>query len=222
MMILKYQTRRTSLSRVFRRYTAAMKDVGAPSLRERKRARTRAAIFEAAMELFEERAYAEVTVEDICERAEIGRATFFRFYGAKGALLLEFNRRLADRVRGEVDADPGSVPQRLRTVAAVVAGAWADSGTAMRAMAFDMLNLPETPVGGESLHPELIALVAEIVAEGQRSGELRGQQLGAQFIATMIVTVLAGCVANWFDTPDMDLRAAAGQTVELMLSGLQS
>ncbi|MCV7106652.1 TetR/AcrR family transcriptional regulator [Mycolicibacterium chitae] len=198
-----------------------MEDAAGPSLRERKRKRTRAVIYEAAMELFEERAYAEVTVEDICERAEIGRATFFRFYGAKGALLLEFNRRLADRVRTEVDAGAGSAPQRLRTVGAVVADAWADSSAAMRAMAFDMLNRPETPVGGETLHPELIALVAEIVAEGQRNGQLRGQQLGAQFIATMVVTVLAGCVANWFDTPDMELRAAMVHTVDLMLTGLQ-
>ncbi|BBZ32205.1 hypothetical protein [Mycolicibacterium confluentis] len=34
-------------------------------------------------------------------------------------------------------------------------------------------------------------------------------------------TVLAGCVAHWFDTPEIDLRAAAGQTVELLLTGLQ-
>ena len=196
-------------------------DDAAPNLRERKRARTREAIYEAAMELFEERPYAEVTVEDICERAEIGRATFFRFYGAKGALLLEFNRRLADQARAAVDAEGGPAPQRLRTVASVIADAWADSSPAMRAMAFDMLHRPDTPVGGETLHPELIALVAEIVADGQRRGELHGDQLGADFVATVVVTILAACVAHWFDTPDIDLRAAMGHTVELMLSGLQ-
>lgn len=197
-----------------------MNDAG-PTLRERKRARTRAAIYEAAMDLFEERPYAEVTIEDICERADIGRATFFRFYGAKGALLLEFNRRLADRAREAIASGAAPATQKLRTVAAVIADAWADSSAAMRAMAFDMLNRPETPVGGETLHPELIALVTEIVAEGQRSGELRGTQLGAQFVATVVVTVLAGCVANWFDTPDIDLRAAVPQTLDLVLTGLQ-
>ena len=198
-----------------------MDEAGAQTVRERKRARTRAVIYEAAMELFEQRAYADVTVEDICERAEIGRATFFRFYGAKGALLLEFNRRLAERARRAVESGAGTTPQRLRTVAAVIADAWSSSGTAMRAMAFDMLNRPETSVGGETLHLELIALVAEIVAEGQRTGELRGGPLGAQWVATMVVTMLAGCVANWFDAPEVDLRAAAGDTVELLLTGLQ-
>jgi len=128
---------------------------------------------------------------------------------------------LADRARAAVDAEGGPAPQRLRTVASVIADAWADSSPAMRAMAFDMLHRPDTPVGGETLHPELIALVAEIVADGQRRGELHGDQLGADFVATVVVTILAACVAHWFDTPDIDLRAAMGHTVELMLSGLQ-
>ncbi|WP_240630829.1 hypothetical protein [Mycolicibacterium sp. GF69] len=63
--------------------------------------------------------------------------------------------------------------------------------------------------------------MAEIVAEGHRRGELRGQQLGAQFIATMVVTVLAGRVASWLDTPEIDLRAAVGHTLDLTLTGLQ-
>jgi len=198
-----------------------MPDGTAPTLRERKRARTRAAIYDAAMALFAERPYAEVTVEDICARAEVGRATFFRFYGTKAALLLEFNRRLAERARTAVAESGGAAPQRIRTVAGVIADAWADSGPAMRAMAFDMLHRPETPVGGETLHPELIDLVTEIVADGQRGGDLRGHELGPRFVATVVVTVLAGCVANWFDTPGIDLHAAMAHTVEFLLTGLR-
>lgn len=78
-----------------------------------------------------------------------------------------------------------------------------------------------TALVGETPHPELIALVAEIVAEGLRGGELRGQHVGAQFIATMVANVLAGCVANWFDMPDIDLRAAVKHTLDLILTRLQ-
>ena len=35
-------------------------------------------------------------MDDICVRAQVGRATFFRFYGTKAGLLAEFNRRLAE------------------------------------------------------------------------------------------------------------------------------
>lgn len=192
------------------------------SLRERKRQRTRAAIYEAAMELFEDRTYAEVTVDEICERAEVGRATFFRFYGAKAALMLEFNRRLAERARDAVHTDAVTgAPEKLRRVAGVIADTWAHSSPAMRTMAFEMLNRPETSAGGETLHPELIALVAELVRDGQQRGELRGQALGPDFIAVVVVTALAVCVSRWFDTPDIDLHTAEDHTIGLLLQGLQ-
>ncbi|MER6583751.1 helix-turn-helix domain-containing protein [Nonomuraea sp. NPDC001023] len=53
------------------------------SLRARKRRRARDEIIEAAYQLFAERGYDEVTVADIAERAEVGRTTFFRYFGDK-------------------------------------------------------------------------------------------------------------------------------------------
>jgi AcrR family transcriptional regulator len=53
------------------------------SLRERKQQRAREQIVEAAYALFAERGFAQVTVTDIAERAEVGRTTFFRYFGDK-------------------------------------------------------------------------------------------------------------------------------------------
>jgi AcrR family transcriptional regulator len=52
-------------------------------LRARKRERARGAIVAAAYELFAERGFDQVTVADIAERAEVGRTTFFRYFGDK-------------------------------------------------------------------------------------------------------------------------------------------
>ncbi|NUT48395.1 MAG: TetR family transcriptional regulator [Saccharothrix sp.] len=52
-------------------------------LRERKQQRAREQIVRAAFELFAERGFADVTVTDIAERAEVGRTTFFRYFGDK-------------------------------------------------------------------------------------------------------------------------------------------
>jgi AcrR family transcriptional regulator len=56
---------------------------GQMPLRERKQQRAREQIVEAAFALFAERGFADVTVTDIAERAEVGRTTFFRYFGDK-------------------------------------------------------------------------------------------------------------------------------------------
>lgn len=52
-------------------------------LRERKKAKTRAAIQQHALRLIQERGYAATTVEQIAEAAEVSPSTFFRYFPAK-------------------------------------------------------------------------------------------------------------------------------------------
>lgn len=52
-------------------------------LRSLKKRKTRVAIQDAALELFAERGYENVTVEQIAERSEVSTATFFRYFKGK-------------------------------------------------------------------------------------------------------------------------------------------
>jgi AcrR family transcriptional regulator len=93
-----------------------------PSLRERKRERTRRAIVDAATDLFERNGYDGTTVADIASAADIGTRTFFGYFASKEELLFpEADARVqaaADAIagRGENDRPSDVLIRALRTV----------------------------------------------------------------------------------------------------------
>ena len=77
--------------------------------RERKKRAVRKALEEAAFRMFDERGFAETTIDQIADEADVSRSTFFRYFGSKEAVLFGsyaaneeiLARLLLERPRGE-------------------------------------------------------------------------------------------------------------------------
>jgi AcrR family transcriptional regulator len=194
-----------------------------PSLRARKKRRTRDRIYDAALELFAERPYDEVTVDAICTRAEVGRATFFRFYGSKAGLTREFNHRLADHLTRRLDDSPSlTATEQLWLVQDEITTAWGLSEPATREMAREYIRNATATDLSDAASPELLALVADIVREGQASGEFTGT-FEPDFVAWIILAALSAVTAGWLGTGADEATAlmrGTHDTVAFLLTGL--
>jgi len=84
------------------------------SLRDRKRARTRQALVEAAATLFERDGYDETTIADIAAAAEIGTRTFFSYFPSKEELLFpESDARVRAAVEAIAERGPHESPAEV-------------------------------------------------------------------------------------------------------------
>jgi AcrR family transcriptional regulator len=92
------------------------------SLRERKKARTRASLREHALRLFREQGYQATTVEQIAAAAEVSPSTFFRYFPTKEDVVLQDDmdiRMVEAFARQPADLSP------IAAVRAAMREAWA-------------------------------------------------------------------------------------------------
>lgn len=80
--------------------------------REDKRiVKTKAALFDAFLNLLLEKLYEDITVNEICERADIRRATFYKHYNDKLAFFTAFTHMLRDRFDINVWKSKATTPE---------------------------------------------------------------------------------------------------------------
>jgi AcrR family transcriptional regulator len=174
----------------------------AVGLRERKRVAQHQKIVDTSLRLFGQHGYTTTTVDQICEAAEIGKATFFRYFPTKASVLEELSdvvfQSMEDQLR-EFSKSQESAGARLRHFYALVQeAAIADLGIT-RAMVDSGAMDPITNPGITERYAKSIAILADIVGSGQRTGELTSS-IEAQHLAIMIESMAFNTVAAWAQT----------------------
>jgi AcrR family transcriptional regulator len=167
--------------------------------RERRAAETRLRLFRSALQLFADRGFSNVTVEDITEAADVGKGTFFNYFESKDHVL---------SVMAEIQL------ARVRDAAKVAA---LGKATIQRVLHQLFLQLAEEPGRSAHLARALIssflanevvrnlikkhmsdgrAVIAEIIGDGQRRGEIN-PRLNKDAVALQAQQAFMGTMLLW-------------------------
>jgi AcrR family transcriptional regulator len=189
------------------------------SRRARKKARTRSDLFRAAMRLFEAQGFDAVTVDQICQAADVARGTFFLHFPTKSTLLLEWNRQLAEELRAKLVEPRGSAAAEYRMLVDHVGQHWLRHADVMGAMLRDFLATPDAAQAAGGVDA-LRALVEELVRRGQERGEFRrnvSPRLAATLLLATAAAILAGAVFREGEASPEEIR---NQLLHAALHGL--
>ncbi|MCB0964755.1 MAG: TetR family transcriptional regulator [Acidimicrobiales bacterium] len=118
-----------------------MSDTG---LRERKKAKTRLALEDAALELFATKGFDATTVDEIAAACDVSRRTFFRYYASKEEVFSGEHEDEETAVFEFISARPASEPALTSLRAAVVAMA-DDLGADRERLLAKMRIIQQTP-----------------------------------------------------------------------------
>jgi AcrR family transcriptional regulator len=188
-------------------------------LRERKKARTRAAIQSHALRLFREQGYDSTTVQQIIEEAEVSESTFFRYFPTKANVVL------ADKFDPVIIAAFRYQPPEMSVVHALRAAfaqAFAQMSAEERAAQEDqmllVLAVPELRAAMLDQFAQAMGLLAGIVAE--RTGRSANDVSVRTFAGAVVGAAMAAMFAI-ADDPSLGVAETLDASMACLSDGLQ-
>lgn len=195
-----------------------------PGRRERRRAETRERIFRAALQLFAERGFSAVTVEDITEAADVGKGTFFNYFPAKEHVFAAFGDIQIGKIEQElVAAQAGrvSVREALEKFPRLLAEEPGRSPRIMQSLIVALLT--SAPLRGIFLEKVMRGrrMVAALLEMGQRRGEIR-RDVPALELARSVQQAYFGAMLMWSLDETGKLRRRFEEAFAAVWSGIQA
>jgi AcrR family transcriptional regulator len=179
---------------------------------ERRKQRTRDQLKTAAIELILEKGYDEVAIQDITDRADLGRGTFYVHFDDKEDILWSALREGFDALYAEMMRRfAGETPPRLEYLMYRTIFEYAADN---RNLFLVMLGGRGSAIFTERIQNYLTAIVEQLIVSGQC---LQHLNLPPHFIAQCEVGALVRCVISWLQLPDdSSPQHMAGQFFEFI------
>ena len=190
--------------------------------RERRSIELRERIFRAALDLFAKQGFAETTVEDITNAADVGKGTFFNYFPSKEHLLLAFAGMQLATLRLAVEEARHAPEPLLKFVRSLLVRMTAEPARnpdLIRGVLLAFLGNSEVRQAMRDLHVHVLDLHTQMVQIGQERGEVR-TDLPAAEIALVFRQAIFGTLLIWSLYGDDSLEKRLDSAFEIIWSGL--
>lgn len=191
--------------------------------RERNSAERRERLFRSALELFARKGFAETTVEDITNAADLGKGTFFNYFPSKEHILLGFGEMQLGKLQvafEEMRSQNVPVPVFMRSLGARMTQEPIRNPAIIRILLQAFLT-DDSKVRQPMLELQnrVIAIHTEMIRIGQQRGEVRND-LPPEVIAHVFRQTIFGTLLIWTLHRDGTLLSRMEDAFEVLWTGL--
>jgi AcrR family transcriptional regulator len=190
--------------------------------RQRRSLEIRERLFRAALDLFAQKGFAETTVEDITNEADVGKGTFFNYFPSKDHILLAFGEMQLAKLETAVENARRTnkpMPEFLRSLGVRMTEEPTRNPAIIRTILQAYLSTTPVREAMIDLQKRVHALHTQIVRLGQERGEIRND-LPATEIAHVFRQTIFGTLLLWSLYGDATLHARIETAFNVLWSGL--
>jgi AcrR family transcriptional regulator len=190
--------------------------------RQRRSADIRERLFLAALDLFAQKGFAETTVEDITEAADVGKGTFFNYFPSKDHILLAFGEMQLRKLEAAIAMARQSgepMPEFLRSLGVRMTQEPTRNPAIIRALLQAFLSTTAVRGAMMDLQRRVHALHTQMIQLGQDRGEIRND-LPATEIAHVFRQTIFGTLLIWSLYGDATLHSRIETAFNLLWTGL--
>lgn len=205
-----------------RSHAAVRTSTANPDRRQRRSADIRERLFRAALQLFAEKGFAEATVEDITEAADVGKGTFFNYFPSKDHILLAFGEMQLHKLEAAIETARKTgepMPEFLRSLGARMIQEPVRNPAIVRALLQGFLSTTSVREAMLDLQRRVLAMHTEMIQLGQDRGEIRND-LPASEIAQVFRQTIFGTLLIWTLSGDATLHSRIEAAFNLLWSGM--
>ena len=188
----------------------------------RNSAITRDAILESALELFAQRGYGAVRVEDVAKAAGVSRTTFYNHFAERDAILATLFERLLGSVAEELEAhDPSAPLARVRVTVKNAIRRMLEQEQLARFVYTLPLRHESLLRPDEPSTPAVFLAVHRLLGEAVARGEAR-DDIPLDLLCVEVHAALENAMRAWAEGRVADPLARADQLLDLALGGVAS